>query len=105
MSTTAAEGYSSEEDSRGGLLHNPFGIVSPANPAKRIKVDLVPAKKPQVDAAPHVLAEVCTQNIMHHAPLFQCFRYPFQNANLTFSAGHYESNISDSPSFRHANAR
>ena len=59
MSTTAAEGYSSEEDSRGDLLHNPFGIVSSANPAKRIKVD-APAKESQVDAAPHVLAEVRT---------------------------------------------
>jgi len=60
MSTAAAEGCSSDEDGQGGLLHNPFGIVSPANPAKRIKVDLTPAKKAQVDAAPHVLAEVRT---------------------------------------------
>ena len=84
MSTTAAEGYSSEEDSRGGLLHNPFGIVSSANPAKRIKVDLVPAKKSQVDAAPHVLAEVRTQNITHHAPLFNASAVHIQNAKLTF---------------------
>ena len=67
MSTTAAEGYSSEEDGRGGLLHNPFGIVSPANPAKRIKVDVVPAKESQLDAAPHVLAEVRTHTIMHRS--------------------------------------
>lgn len=66
MSTTAAEGYSEEEDGRGGLLHNPFGIVSPANPAKRIKVDVTPAKESQLDAAPHVLAEVRTQAITHH---------------------------------------
>ena|SRR5258706_14456204 len=105
MSTTAAEGYSSEEDGRGGLLDNPFGIASAANPAKRIKVDLVPAKKSQVDAAPHVLAEVRAQNIMHHAPLFSVSAVRIQNADLTFSAGHYESNISDSPTFRYANAR
>lgn len=55
----AAEQHASDEDSLDGVLHNPFGIVSSANPAKRIKVDHV-----QVDAAPHVLAEVCTQNII-----------------------------------------
>lgn len=50
-----ADGYSSGEDSR-GALSNPFGILSAANPAKRIKVD---AETTSIQAAPHVLAEVC----------------------------------------------
>jgi len=68
MSTAAAaaEQHLSDEDARDGLLHDPFGIVSSTNPAKRIKVDHAPANtiKAQVDAAPHVLAEVRTQVIL-----------------------------------------
>jgi hypothetical protein len=60
MAAAAAEGYSSDEDGRDGLLQNPFGIISSVNPAKRTKVDPAPTKKAQIDAAPHVLAEVRT---------------------------------------------
>jgi hypothetical protein len=77
MSTTAAEEYSSEEDGRGGLLHNPFGLVSSTNPAKRIKVD-APANKSQVDAAPHVLAEVRTY-AGHHILLSNAPALSIQN--------------------------
>ena len=104
MSTTAAGGYSSEEDSRNDLLHNPFGIVSSTNPAKRVKVDFAPAKKSQVDAAPHVLAEVRTYAV-HHILLSNTLALSIHHADPSFSAGHYEPNLPNSPPFRYADAR